>query len=70
MALISNESAVGIINKSAVSYKENLLDKNVLFVTKDDNKVLLFETQFLDRNFMHLTGVKSDFEPESFSIQL
>ena len=50
MALISNESAVGIINKSAVSYKENLLDKNVLFVTKDDNAIKVATISKVDYN--------------------
>jgi len=49
--------ALRIIHNSAVAYKNNLLNKNVMFVASKDEETQLFETKFLPSNFKHLTGI-------------
>jgi len=49
--------ALRIIHNSAVAYKSNLLNKNVMFVALKDEITQLFETKFLPSNFRHLTGI-------------
>ena len=62
----TKHEALKIIHDCAVIYNKNLLRKNILFITEEDNKVTCFETLFLPHNFMHLTGVKSDIRGEFF----
>lgn len=47
-----------ILKESAIKYKENLKDKNLLIIYKEKAKIKYIEILFLARNFMHLTGVK------------
>ena len=59
MKLSKNEVAKKV-HECAVIYKENLLGKNVLFLSLNENKISdYFECLFLARNFQHLTGVSS-----------
>lgn len=54
------KNAIKIVVKCAKIYEENLLNKNLLIVFKDKNdKFNILETEFLDKNFMHLTGIKT-----------
>lgn len=52
----------GIVNtliSCSKLYKENLLNKNLLFIVSDKHsRVGEFEVSFFDRNFLHLTGVR------------
>jgi hypothetical protein len=66
MGVISTEAAVGIIHECAVLYSKNLSGRNVMFVTECNNHIMFLETLFLPRNFMHLTGVKSNLNSEYF----
>ena len=45
--------------EAARKYKENLLNKNIMFIFKDkkDNKLYYIETFFSRKNFLHLTGL-------------
>jgi len=63
---INNETAVGIIHECAVLYSQNLCGKNVMFVTENDRRSYFFETLFLPRNFLHLTGVNTNLNSEYF----
>ena len=47
-----------ILKESAIKYKENLKDNNLLIIYKEKAKIKYIEILFLARNFMHLTGVK------------
>lgn len=46
------------LEKSAIKYKENLQNKNLLIMYYENEKINYIETLFLARNFMHLTGVR------------
>ncbi len=47
------------IIESVKIYNENLLNKNLLFIYKDNKKFSYIETKFLKSNFYHLTGLES-----------
>lgn len=47
-----------ILKESAIKYKENLKDKNLLIIYNKNTDIQYIEILFLARNFMHLTGVK------------
>lgn len=50
-----------IVKKCAKTYKEQLLNKNVMFITMQANKeIQTFEVTFLKENFLHLTGIEVD----------
>ena len=66
MGSFNKEAAVGIIHECAVLYSKNLCGKKVMFVTENDNRASFFETLFLPRNFLHLTGVKTSINSEFF----
>ena len=53
----TKSDALRIIRNCAISYRDNLENKNVLFVSTADNKAETFEVSFLPRNFLHLTGI-------------
>lgn len=55
---MKKENAINIIAECAKLYKENLENKNLLFVFGADKTPEFFEASFLPRNFLHLTGVK------------
>ena len=56
----TKREALRIIHSSALAYKENLVHNNVLFLTLGASEATHFEAAFLPRNFLHLTGVKSE----------
>lgn len=55
---MKKEEAVRVIISCAKQYNQNLESKNFLFVYDENNKINFFETVFLSRNFLHLTGVQ------------
>ena len=57
---MEKKEALGIIYTAAEAYNMNLLNNNLLFVYKLENELRTFETVFLKRNFLHLTGVFID----------
>ncbi|MCL2194418.1 MAG: PBECR4 domain-containing protein [Oscillospiraceae bacterium] len=64
---MTTEKAVPIIRKCAKLYENNLMGKNILFVTEEDGRICFYETSFRRPNFMHLTGVdECVFTPEDF----
>jgi len=58
--------ALRIIHNSALAYQNNLVNKNVLFITVNNGKADLFESSFLTRNFLHLTGVHTHHNSTTF----
>ena len=63
---LTKEEALRKIHNCAIAYKENLIGKNILFVTLIGNKYLYFETAFHARNFLHFTGVVSSLRSTMF----
>lgn len=57
---MDKKEALSIIFDAAERYERNLLNNNLLFVYKVENSLCAFETVFLKRNFLHLTGVQVD----------
>ncbi|MDR0920100.1 MAG: hypothetical protein LBM93_12795 [Oscillospiraceae bacterium] len=55
---LSNATILSKLIQYAKMYRDNLENKNILFVFKDDKDVDYIETEFLAKNFQHLTGVK------------
>lgn len=54
----SKKDAASIAIKCAEQYKNELLNKTLLFVCTDKHKkVHIFEVMFRERNYMHLTGL-------------
>lgn len=54
----SKKDAASIVIKGAIQYKEELLNKTLLFICTDKHKkVQTFEVTFRERNYMHLTGL-------------
>jgi len=62
----SKSEALRIIHNSAVAYKATLSNRNVLFIAIRDGKAEPFETSFLPRNFLHLTGVRTKLNSTTF----
>jgi len=63
---MSKSEALRIIHNSAVAYKENLVNRNVMFITVNNSKPEIFEASFLPRNFLHLTGVLTKLNSTTF----
>jgi hypothetical protein len=57
---------IEVINKCALEYKKNLVNRDLLFLTERDKNVSFMEVSFLPRNFKHLTGVDSDLSGPEF----
>lgn len=57
---MKKDAAIKIITDCAKQYHANLEGKNLLFVFGSLQKPSTFETVFLPRNFLHLTGVEVD----------
>lgn len=63
----TKKEAIRILSSCALSYETELANKNLLFVfVKKSGKTGVFETTFLNSNFLHLTGVISSVEPINF----
>ncbi|WP_432651171.1 PBECR4 domain-containing protein [Huintestinicola sp.] len=56
---ISKQQIAGSIKKAAITYKQELLDRNILVVFGDASKPQIKEMLFEIFNFEHLTGVVS-----------
>ena len=66
MKNLSKKEALALIHKCAVAYSENLVHKNILFVTVSGETASCFEAAFLPRNFPHLTGVRTKMKSTNF----
>lgn len=58
MNKIEKNKILKIIFECAIKYKENLANKNILFIYYENNVLKYIETKFLPSNFLHLTGLK------------
>ena len=63
---LTKEAAVRRIHECAVAYHENLLGRNVLFLTFTGNASSYFESAFFVRNFLHFTGVTTILNPTQY----
>jgi hypothetical protein len=66
MAKRTITDAIRIIHNCAVQYGKNLAGNSLLFVTSQNNSTVCFETIFLPRNYLHLTGVITDLKGDLF----
>ena len=56
---MTKKEALSIVFACAPLYKENLVDKSLLFITTDKHKsVHCLEVTFDISNFLHMTGFK------------
>ena len=62
----SQNEALRIIHNCALNYGQNLVHKNILFITMQNNRAVHFEAAFLPRNFLHLTGVQTRLTSREF----
>ena len=55
-----NKEIIKRICESAKKYKNNLLNKNIIFIfeNKKKQKIEYIEVLFLAQNFLHFTGIK------------
>lgn len=59
MGHYTKEKAITVVTSCAKAYKENLVDKSLLFVCSDKyNNISCIEFTFDSSNFLHLTGLK------------
>ena len=56
---MDKKEIIKLLKENAIKYKENLKDRNLLVVYKENKEIKSIEILFLSRNFMHLTGVKA-----------
>jgi hypothetical protein len=63
---LTKEEAAYKIHQCAIMYNDNLLNKNILFLSICNNKSYYFESAFFENNFKHLTGVEGGLEPALF----
>jgi hypothetical protein len=62
----SFDEAKEILRIAAQSYKNNYINKNVLFVASHGSSVHLYEVAFFTKNFMHLTGNTKNMSSKHF----
>jgi len=55
---MKKDEIIKIITTCAKEYKKNLENKNLFFIFEYKQRVGYFETVFLPRNFLHLTGIE------------
>ena len=66
MITLVKMEALRAIHNGALAYQENLVHKNLMFVTIQKNTASCFEAAFLPRNFLHLTGVHTKLNSTDF----
>lgn len=60
MAKYTKEQAIKIITVSAEKYRDELVNKTLLFICTDKHKhIVCYEFSFYSWNFKHLTGIKT-----------
>jgi len=55
---MKKDEAIRILTTCAEQYKKNLDNRNLLYIFDDNIKIHHFESLFLPRHYLHLTGVK------------
>lgn len=56
---MTKNQAISIASECAKLYKENLLNKDIMIIYKDELSVKHIHMTFEERNFKHLTGLQS-----------
>ena len=51
--MINKKQAIKIIVESAMLYKENFLNKNLLIISQGNDKIYTYEMRFSKTNFLH-----------------
>lgn len=60
---MNKSKIIATVSESAKLYKQNLCNKNVLFIT---DKYEVIKVSFLHGNFLHFTGLKTKLNPNQF----
>ena len=55
---MKKDEAIRILTTCACQYNENLVNKNLLYIFNENGVINFFESLFLPRHYLHLTGVK------------
>lgn len=55
---MKKEDAIKILTMCAKGYQKNLENRNLLFIFQNTMKLDCFETLFLARHYLHLTGIE------------
>lgn len=64
---MNKKRAKNIIIDCANIYKENLLNKSIIFIAKDaGEEIIFFEADFMASNFKHITGARSKLSSAEF----
>lgn len=63
---MEKKQALAILFNAAKLFKKNLEDKKFLVIFKDTTTIDSLELKFSASNFLHLTGVESDFRSSHF----
>ena len=51
--MINKKQAIKIIVESAMLYKENFLNKNLLIISQGKDEIYTYEMRFSKTNFLH-----------------
>lgn len=62
----SKKQALEIFSQASKLYRENLKNKNLLILYKYKNYLKYYEIEFIDTNFLHFTGVKTNLSPKKY----
>ncbi|MCD7855882.1 MAG: PBECR4 domain-containing protein [Clostridiales bacterium] len=62
----NNDTAIPVIVEAAGLYKRNLLNKSILFITKQNNDLVSYKVDFKAFNFLHFFGIKTELSAEEF----
>ncbi|MCL2819338.1 MAG: PBECR4 domain-containing protein [Oscillospiraceae bacterium] len=55
---MKKDEAIKILTTCAGQYNKNLANKNVLYIFSGNGKISYFESLFLPRHYLHLTGIE------------
>ncbi|MBQ9364782.1 MAG: hypothetical protein IJT82_03310 [Schwartzia sp.] len=59
--------ALGILSRCALEYDNELSNRNILFIYVDKRgQTNVFETTFLNSNYLHLTGIQTNIDSVNF----
>jgi len=55
---MKKDEAIRVLSTCARQYNENLMNKNLIFIFNENGIISHFESLFLPRHYLHLTGVE------------
>lgn len=64
--IYTKKEAIGVISQSAKLYHNNLEDKSILILAKNDKNIDTFQIDFSKTNFQHFTGTTTNLRSIDF----